>query len=87
MRAQTKGTIVCTLAQSLKAQSESKNCSQKPSFWNNHTLVVRAVGLKHTDGGKGGIKRHLLTEANDLLVDLNITGADVADFWQKKVAN
>ena len=45
-------------------------------------LGGEAVGPNPTDRGKGGVKRHLLTETNGLPVGLAVTGANVADVTQ-----
>jgi putative transposase len=45
-------------------------------------LGGQAVGPNPTDRGKGGVKRHLLTEARGLPVGLAVTGANVADVTQ-----
>ncbi|RSK38459.1 IS5 family transposase [Hymenobacter perfusus] len=45
-------------------------------------LGGQAVGPNPTDRGKGGVKRHLLTEAQGLPVGLAVTGANVADVIQ-----
>lgn len=42
-------------------------------------LGGEAVGANPTDRAKGGVKRHLLTEANGLPVGLVVTGANVHD--------
>lgn len=45
-------------------------------------LGGEAVGPYPTDQGKGGVKRHLLTEAQGLPVGLAVTAANVADVTQ-----
>ena len=45
-------------------------------------LGGEAVGANPTDRAKGGVKRHLLTEANGLPVGLTVTGANVHDIKQ-----
>lgn len=45
-------------------------------------LGGEAVGPNPTDRGKGGVKRHLLTEAQGLPVGVAVTGANVHDVTQ-----
>lgn len=42
-------------------------------------LGGQAVGANPTDRGKGGTKRHILTEAHGLPIALTVTGANVHD--------
>ena len=45
-------------------------------------LGGEVVGANPTDRGKGGVKRHLLTEAGGLPVGLVVTGANIHDVTQ-----